>query len=72
LVILLAIAGAILGNTVGYCTDRKLGTTLLNNDSFQFFRKRAKEAYVFIEKQGPQSLVLARFLPAMRCFALYR
>jgi len=66
---IVAVVAAILGNTVGYFTGRKLGPTLFSRkDSFVFSQKRVEEAHTFFQKEGPQSLILARFIPAVRCF----
>jgi membrane-associated protein len=66
---LVAISAAILGNTAGYFTGRKLGPTLFTRkNSFIFSQRRVEEAHAFFQKQGPQSLILARFIPAVRCF----
>jgi membrane-associated protein len=67
--IVVAVIAAILGNTAGYFTGKKIGPTLfIRKDSFIFSQKRVEEAHGFFERQGPQSLVLARFIPAVRCF----
>jgi membrane-associated protein len=67
--IIISVIAAILGNNAGYYTGRRFGTGLFSNDkSFWFSPKRIKEAHVFFEKEGPQSLVLARFIPAVRTF----
>lgn len=68
-VILVSVAGAILGNNVGYYTGAKFGRGLFNNkDSFWLAPKRVDEASRFFAKEGPQSLVLARFIPVARTF----
>ncbi len=68
-VIVLAVTGAILGNNAGYYTGKKLGPTLFTRKkSFIFTPKRVEEAHKFFEKEGPQSLILARFIPAVRTF----
>ncbi len=67
--IIISVAAAILGNNAGYYTGRKGGPALFNRPkSFWFSPKRVSEAHVFFEKEGPQSLVLARFIPAVRTF----
>lgn len=67
--IAVAVAGAIIGNSIGYYTGRKFGATLFNRKkSFIFSPKRVHEAHAFFEKEGPQSLILARFIPAVRTF----
>lgn len=67
--IIISIIGAIIGNNVGYYTGRKLGPTLFNKQkSVLFSPKRIQEAHDFFAKEGPQSLILARFIPAVRTF----
>jgi membrane-associated protein len=68
-VILISVAAAILGNNVGYYTGKRFGRSLFKKDSsFWFSPKRLDEANQFFAKEGPQSLVLARFIPAGRTF----
>jgi membrane-associated protein len=67
--VVISVAAAILGNNVGYYTGNKAGPGLFNKQkSFLFSPKRITEAHNFFEKQGPQSLILARFIPAVRTF----
>lgn len=67
--IIVSVIAAILGNNAGYYTGWKFGKTLFSNKgSFWFSPKRIDEAHRFFEKEGPQSLVLARFIPAVRTF----
>ncbi len=67
--IVVSVAAAILGNNVGYYTGDKAGPALFNKKkSFLFSPKRVSEAHTFFEKEGPQSLILARFIPAVRTF----
>ncbi len=67
--IIISVAAAVLGNNVGYYTGKKTGPALFNRKrSFFFSPKRVEEAHKFFEKQGPQSLILARFIPAVRTF----
>jgi membrane-associated protein len=69
LVIILAITGAILGNNTGYATGARLGHRLFKKKDSRFFsHKRVEEAHVFFEEQGAKSLILARFIPAVRTF----
>lgn len=68
-IIVISVIAAILGNNAGYYTGRKLGDSLFKRSkSFWFSPKRVAEAHVFFEKEGPQSLILARFIPAVRTF----
>lgn len=67
--LVLVIAAAILGDSVGYWFGRKVGPLVFTRqDSRWFSQKRLLEAHVFFEKHGPKSLVLARFIPAVRTF----
>ena len=67
--IIISVLAAVLGNNVGYYTGKKTGPALFNRQkSFFFSPKRVEEAHKFFEKQGPQSLILARFIPAVRTF----
>lgn len=66
---LVAVVAAILGNNAGYYTGQKTGPALFNKQgSFWFSPKRVEDAHKFFVKQGPQSLILARFIPAVRTF----
>jgi membrane-associated protein len=67
--IVVSVAAAILGNNAGYVTGKRFGHSLFkNHDSVWFSPKRLDEAHHFFIKEGPQSLVLARFIPAGRTF----
>lgn len=64
------IFAAISGDSVGFWTGRKFGTWLLRKkDSFFFHRHYLFTAQKFYEKYGGKTLVLARFMPAVRTFA---
>jgi membrane-associated protein len=68
-VIVISVLAAILGNNVGYYTGKRYGRRLFKKEgSFWFSPKRLDEAGKFFDKEGPQSLVLARFIPAGRTF----
>ena len=68
-VIFVSVLAAILGNNAGYYTGKRFGRRLFKKDSsFWFSPKRLDEASSFFDKEGPQSLVLARFIPAGRTF----
>ena len=67
--IVVSVAAAILGNNAGYYTGSRWGRRLFKNPgSFWFSPKRLAEASKFFDKEGPLSLVLARFIPAGRTF----
>lgn len=68
LILLIPIA-AIAGDSVGYWFGRRVGPHIFTRpDSFWFSQKRVLEARKFFEFQGGKSLVLARFIPAVRTF----
>lgn len=67
--IILSVAAAVLGNNAGYYTGLRFGRRLFKNEkSFWFSPQRLDEAGQFFKKEGPISLVLARFIPAGRTF----
>lgn len=67
--IIVSVVAAILGNSAGYYTGKTFGPALFNKPkSFWFSPKRVQAAHAFFEKEGPQSLILARFIPAVRTF----
>ncbi len=70
LLVPLLVVGAILGDSVGFWTGRKLGGWLLKQpDSWFFKRKHLFKAQAFYEKHGGKTLILARFIPIIRTFA---
>src|SRR3989304_5975348 len=69
LVPLLVIA-AITGDSVGFWMGNKFGSWLLRQkESFFFQKKYMTKAQEFYEKHGGKTIVLARFVPAVRPFA---
>jgi len=67
--IIVSIIAAILGNNAGYLTGKTLGKSLFSKKgSFWFSPRRIEEAHLFFEKRGSSSLILARFIPAIRTF----
>lgn len=67
--IAVSVTAAILGNNAGYYTGHRFGRRLFKNEkSFWFSPQRLDEASHFFKKEGPISLVLARFIPAGRTF----
>lgn len=64
------IVGAILGDNAGYWTGKKFGRWLMKQpDSFFFKKHHLIKAQRFYEKHGGKTLILARFMPAIRTFA---
>jgi membrane-associated protein len=69
-VIVVSVAGAILGNLFGYVFGRRVGRPLFERPGSRLFRRDhllATEA--FYRRHGGKTIVLARFLPFVRTFA---
>jgi membrane-associated protein len=60
---------AILGDSAGYWFGKKIGPAIFSKpDSRWFSKERINQTHDFFEKYGPKSIVLARFIPAVRTF----
>ncbi len=62
--IFLCIAGAILGDTVGFTFGKKTGTRFLKQDDPKILKAQA-----FYAKHGGKTIIFARFMPFIRTFA---
>ena len=61
---------AALGDSVGYWFGQRVGPRIFTReDSLWFHRKNLLRAKQFYERHGGKTIVLARFLPAVRTFA---
>ncbi len=61
---------AVLGDSVGYWFGHHYGRKLFTrNDSFFFNKDHLLKAEQFYEKHGKKTIILARFVPAVRTFA---
>ena len=61
---------AALGDSVGYWFGQRVGPRIFTReDSLWFHRNNLLRAKLFYEKHGGKTIVLARFLPAVRTFA---
>ena len=61
---------AITGDQIGYWTGKKFGKKLFNQpNSFFFNPNHIAKAEQFYEKHGKKTIILARFVPAVRTFA---
>ncbi|MEK7127649.1 MAG: VTT domain-containing protein [Patescibacteria group bacterium] len=70
LLVILCIAGAILGDSVGYSFGKKMGQLLYSKEDSRFFKKaHLDKANAFYEKHGGKTIILARFIPFVRTFA---
>jgi len=65
----LTIIGAIAGDSTGFWMGEKFGDWLMKRpDSFLFKKERIEKANEFYEKHGGKTLIIARFIPAVRTF----
>lgn len=65
----LMMIAAIGGDSAGFWMGGKFGSWLIKKkDSFFFKKKYLMEAQEFYEKHGGKTLILARFIPAVRTF----
>ena len=70
LMVVLCVA-AIVGDTVGYGVGHYFGAKLRNKpDSLFFRREHFEKAERFYAKYGAKTIVIARFVPIIRTFAL--
>jgi membrane-associated protein len=67
---LVAIAAAIVGDTVGYWIGAKSGPALFKREqSLLFSRKHLLRTHEFYERHGGKTIIVARFMPFVRTFA---
>ncbi|WP_396173583.1 VTT domain-containing protein [Flavobacterium sp.] len=67
IVIPLLIIAALLGDNVNYYVGRRFGTFILNSEKTFIIRKsHIKRAQEFFEKNGRNSIIIARFIPVVR------
>jgi membrane-associated protein len=66
----LLMVAAIAGDSTGYWFGRKVGPALFTrHESFFFKPSHVARAREFFEKHGPQTIIMARFVPIVRTFA---
>lgn len=66
----LLIIAAVSGDSAGFWMGRKFGAWLMKQkESFFFQKHHLLKAQKFYEKHGGKTLILARFMPAVRTFA---
>lgn len=69
LVVVVAVVAAVIGDQVGYFIGRKIGPALFKRpDSRLFHQKNVQRTHDYFEKNGPKTVILARFLPVIRTF----
>ncbi len=67
---LVVFVAAVLGDQVGYLFGRKVGPSLFDRPKSRFFKPaHVDKAHSFLEKHGPKTIVMARFVPIVRTFA---
>lgn len=61
---------AVLGDQVGYWFGKGVGPALFSRQDSRFFKQsHVTKAHDFLEKHGPKTVFLARFVPIVRTFA---
>ena len=61
---------AIAGDQVGYVIGRRAGPAIFRRPESRFFHKKnVDRAKAYFEKNGPRTIILARFIPVIRTFA---
>jgi len=64
-----AALAAIAGDQVGYLIGKRAGPALFKRPDSRFFKqKNVERAHAYFEKNGPKTVILARFLPVIRTF----
>jgi membrane-associated protein len=60
---------AVVGDQVGYMIGRKAGPAVFRRPDSRFFHKKNVErAKAYFDKNGPKTIILARFIPVIRTF----
>jgi len=68
--ILLIVAAAIVGDSVGYWFGANVGVRLFDRKDSRFFKKAyLRRTELFYEKYGARAVILARFVPIVRTLA---
>ncbi|MEK7621604.1 MAG: VTT domain-containing protein [Patescibacteria group bacterium] len=68
--IILLFAAAVLGDAVGYLFGKKVGPKIFSRPgSFWFRPAHIEKTKLFFERYGAKTILLSRFLPAVRTFA---
>jgi membrane-associated protein len=67
---LVVFLAAVIGDQVGYIFGNKVGPSLFHRPESRFFNPaHVERAHAFLDKHGPKTIVLARFVPIVRTFA---
>jgi membrane-associated protein len=63
-------AAAVLGDTVNYWIGHFIGPKVFHREKTRFFKKEYLDrTHRFYEKYGPETIIIARFVPIVRTFA---
>ena len=69
IVCLVLFVAAVAGDQVGFLFGRKVGPALFTRPNSRFFKQEhVARAHEFLEKNGPKTVLLARFIPVVRTF----
>lgn len=69
LLVALMVVAAVLGDNVGYAFGRRVGPAIFSkDDSLVFSKAHVVRAQKFFEAHGRKTIILARFIPAVRTF----
>jgi membrane-associated protein len=69
-VALVTVLCAIAGDQVGYWFGQRVGPAIFDRPKSRIFNPaNVTKAHAFLEKHGPKTIVLARFVPIVRTFA---
>ncbi|QXC60407.1 VTT domain-containing protein [Aquihabitans sp. G128] len=61
---------AVLGDQVGYQFGKRVGPALFTREDSRLFKQsHVTKAHDFLEKYGPKTVLIARFVPIVRTFA---
>ncbi|HSI85089.1 MAG TPA: VTT domain-containing protein [Candidatus Methylacidiphilales bacterium] len=63
------VAGAVVGDQLGYFLGSRTGAAIFKMEDSHFFKKKhVTQAHDFYVKHGPTAVIVARFVPLMRTF----
>ncbi len=69
IIVMLCIA-AVLGDTVNYAVGHFLGPRIFRGENVRFLNKKHLDrTHEFFERYGPETIIIARFVPIVRTFA---
>ena len=70
LLFVLLAAAAVIGDTVNYWIGKIIGPKVFHREKTRFFKKEYLDrTHDFYEKYGPETIIIARFVPIIRTFA---